>query len=223
MRRALLAVAAVTAAVLVLTGCQSTLSETGEVLTTEQSEMLAQTRFQVAAAGQQVLEISILPADDVDHLALDVTYDPSTHAAWGTMLRGPEDLAVEETIAFTPEVFAQLQGGQWANVALADGPSPALAVVFALSADRPENAQLLRQSDARYLGSLDVEGEAQQVFRLPSADGESAARTRLWLDEDGRLQRLDTGDDTTLVIRITDDEPQPMPDGLVVDSGAADE
>lgn len=214
MRRLIAAVAALAASVVLLTGCQSGLSETGEPLTIEQSEVLAQTRFQVASRGEVALEISVLPADDIDHLAFDVTLDPEGAAAWGTMSRGPEDLAVDEAVAFTPEAFASLSNGQWQAVSFAEGPSAALAVIFSLGADRPENAQLLRQSDATYLGTVDVDGEQQQVFRLPSVDGEGGASTRMWLDEDGRLQRLDAGDDDTLVVLLTDAEPQARPDGL---------
>ncbi|HWV49485.1 MAG TPA: hypothetical protein VN035_08520 [Microbacterium sp.] len=222
MRRPIAAVAALLA-VLVLAGCQSALSETGEPLTIEQSELLAQTRFQVAASGPHVIEISIGAADDVDHLAYEVTYDPAVHAAWGTLHRGPSDLAVEEQVAFSPDTYAQLAEGRWMTGAIASAPSPVLSVVFALSADRPENAQLLRQSDARYLGATDVDGEQLQVFRMPSSDGSGGATTRLWLDEDGTMRRLDAGDDETLVISFTDEDPQPAPDGLSFGEDTTDE
>ncbi|GAB3598070.1 hypothetical protein [Microbacterium tumbae] len=220
MRRPI-AVAGLLAVALALTGCRAGLSEAGEPLTIEQSEMLAQARFRVATEGARVLEISIGAAGDIDHLELDVTYDPVSDAAWGTMLRGPEGLAVTERVAFSPDAFAQLAGGEWTVGDLAAGPSPMLAVVFVLSSDRPENAQLLRQSDARFLGSVDVDGEHQQVYRMPSADGGSVATSRLWLDEDGRMRRVDAGDDEALVILLTDEEPQPPPDGLVIGEGGA--
>lgn len=216
MKRLIAAVAALAASALLLTGCQSGLSETGEPLTIEQSELLAQTRFQVASQGEVVLDISVLPADDIDHLAFDVTLDPTAEAAWGTMSRGPENLAVEETVGFSPQVFAILSGGQWQGMDFSEGPSAALAVIFSLGADRPENAQLLRQSDATYLGTAELDGEQLQVFRLPSVDGAGGATTRMWLDEDGRLRRLDAGDDDKLVVLLTDDEPQPRPAGLEI-------
>ncbi|MGW8482382.1 hypothetical protein ACWGJP_04545 [Microbacterium sp. NPDC055903] len=220
MRRLLAASCAVL--VLLLTGCQAGLSDTGEPLTTEQAESLAQTRFQLTASGPQVLEISIGAKDDVDHLELQVTYDPERHAAWGTMLRGPEGLAVEEQVAFGPDAFAKLQDGQWVVGGLDAGPGAALAVVFALASDRPENAQLLRQSDAVYLGSVDDDGTLLDVYRSPSAEGATEARTRFWLDEDGRLRRVDAGDDESLVIRVTDEAPQSQPEGLPF-AGESDE
>ncbi len=211
MRRMLAAVAAVAASVLLLTGCQVGLSDEGEPLTVAQSEMLAQTRFQVASRGDVVLHISMLADDDVDHREYEVTLDPVAHAAWGVMLRGPSSLAVEETVAFSPTAFLRQVDGQWQSEAALDS---ALSVVFALAADRPENAQLLRQSDARHLGEVEVDGEQQQVFRLPSVDGGGEAVTRLWLDGDGRLRRMDAGDDERLVILLTDDAPLPRPAGL---------
>ncbi len=214
MRRTLAAIVAVVATLLTLTGCQQgTLSTTGEPLTVEQADLLAQTRFQVANRGEVVLEISALPDDDVSHLDLTVTLDPSEHLAWGTMERGPKGIAVTETVAFTPQLFATEESGSWRTVEFDAGPNRGLAVVFALGIDRPENAQLLRQSAATYLGDVDVDGETQSVFRVPGDDGASGF-TRLWLDSDGRLRRLDTGDDETLVILLTDAEPQPKPDGV---------
>jgi hypothetical protein len=214
MRRVLAAMLALAASALLLTGCGSGLSETGEALTIEQSEMLAQARFQVASRGEVVLEISALPAEDVAHLDLTVTLDPVEHVAWGTLDRGPEGIAVTENVVFSPELFATDASGDWQTASFDAAPSPALAVIFSLGADRPENAQLLRQSDARYLGAEEVDGETLSVFRLPSEDGSSTASTRMWLDADGRLRRLDAGDDERLVILLTDAEPQPKPEGL---------
>lgn len=218
MRRFLALLVAITASALVLTGCRAGLSETGEPLTIEQSEMLAQARFQVASRGEVVLEISALPEDDVSHLDITVTLDPVEHLAWGTMARGPEGIAVSENVVISPELFATDASGDWRTGPFDQGPSPALAVVFSLGADRPENAQLLRQSDARYLGDAELDGETLSVFRLPSADGSTVASTRMWLDADGRLRRLDAGDDQKLVILVTDAQPQPRPAGL--DGGA---
>lgn len=86
--------------------------------------------------------------------------------------------------------------------------------MFALVSDRPENAQLLRQSDARFLGTQQIDGTELSVFRLPSSDG-SGGQTRMWLDADGALRRLDDGGEG-LVLRMTDAPSAPRPD--VVDS-----
>lgn len=200
-------VAAALAVVLATTvaGCAPALSDSGEPLTIDQSETLAQVRFQQAAAGVAVFDIVIGAEDDLDHLVADVTVDFENLLAWGSVDRGPEGIAVTEDIAFSPEVYVVDVGSGWRQGA---APSPLLSVVFALADDRPENAQLLRQSDARYLGTADDGGEILRVFRMPSA-GDEPARTRMWLDEDGGLRRMDAGDDSVLVVRPTDAEPAP--------------
>lgn len=214
MRRVVAALAAAAAVIVVLTGCQSGLSETGEPLTIEQADTLAQTRFQLASRDQVVLDVSALPDDDVSHLELTVTLEPAANLAWGTMERGPADLAVTENVAFSHEFFSTEEGGSWRTVDFDAGPNRGLAVIFALGSDRPENAQLLRQSGTTYLGTTEVDGEELSVFKVPSEDAATTTFTRLWLDEDGALRRLDTGDDEKLVIWVTDQEPQPKPEGL---------
>lgn len=188
-----------------IAGCAPALSGSGEPLTIDQSETLAQVRFQQAAAGTAVFDITIGEVDDLDHLTASVTVDFESLLAWGSIERGPEGIAVTEEIAFSPELYVVDTGSGWQQGA---SPSPLLPIVFVLADDRPENAQLLRQSDARYLGTADDGGEALHVFRMPSA-GDEPARTRMWLDEDGALRRMDAGDDTVLVVRPADAEPAP--------------
>jgi len=194
---------AVLSAVLLLTGCGGGLSADGEALTLDQSEALAQVRFRLAAQGDGVIELTAGDADAVDHVAGTLTLDFDDGVAWGELARGPEGIAVTEQVAFTPDLYLVRTAGGWQRTT---APSPMLRVVFGLGSDRPENAQLLRQSDARYLGTAEDAGRTLQVFRAPSADG-APARTRLWVDDDGALRRLDAGDDRTLVIRPVDEEP----------------
>lgn len=70
-----------------------------------------------------------------------------------------------------------------------------------LAADRPENPQLLRQSDARWLGTQRVDGAAVTLFAGPSAAAtarpgsggsgdEPRGHTRYWVGADGRLRRF---------------------------------
>lgn len=172
-------------------------------LTLEQSEALGQVRFQLASAGDGVIDLTAGAADSADHVSATLTLDFDDGLAWGEVTRGPEGIAVSEQVAFTPDVYLVDDGSGWKQATV---PTPLLDVVFALGSDRPENAQLLRQSDARYLGTAEDDGRTLQVFRAPSADGEQA-RTRLWVDDEGTLRRLDAGDDQTLIIRPVNDEP----------------
>ena len=197
-------IAAGAALVLVLSGlvgCAPALSETGEPLTVGQSERLASARFAVFAKGPFVADVSFLAADDVEHVAATLTVDPEEHRAWGEFARGPEDLAVTEPVLVTPAALVVQHEGRWRAADVSDTARLAVQGVFALVADRPENAQLLRQSDAAYLGTTDETGERLEVYRLPSPD-DTSARTRLWLTPDGALRRIDGGAEGSLVIEL---------------------
>ncbi|SDM76195.1 hypothetical protein [Allokutzneria albata] len=64
-----------------------------------------------------------------------------------------------------------------------------LRLVLNLGSDRPENAQLLQQSTARWVGSEDVRGKRVDVFEGPRASG-GGSRLKYWVDGDGRLHRV---------------------------------
>jgi hypothetical protein len=65
-----------------------------------------------------------------------------------------------------------------------------LRLLLGLSSDRPENAMLLRQSDARWLREDHLGGVTADVLRGPSA-GAGAANLRYWVARDGRLLRVE--------------------------------
>lgn len=65
-----------------------------------------------------------------------------------------------------------------------------LRLLLGLSSDRPENAMLLRQSDARWLREDHLDGATADVLRGPSA-GSGAANLRYWVARDGRLLRVE--------------------------------
>ncbi|MGM1018231.1 MAG: hypothetical protein ACQEW8_11920 [Actinomycetota bacterium] len=218
MRRTFALVAVVLLSLSAVTGCGASLSEEGEPLTIEQSEALAQVRFQLASAGDGVLEVRIGADEDIERVVAEVTVDFSDGVAWGTLERGPEGIAVAETVAFSPELYLIESADGWQQSTY---PSPFLSIVFALGADRPENASLLRQSDASYLGTSRDEGLDLQVFRVPSVEGEQA-RTRMWIDDDGAMRRVDAGDDDTLVIRTSDADPTPWNPRLDAVFGSTD-
>ncbi len=106
----------------------------------------------------------------------------------------------------------------WTSSTLAPEQSrlhAALALVFQAASDRPDNPLLLQQTDARWLRSDEVDGVRVDVVAGPTADRAydpatattapdgSDATVRYWLDEQGRLLRLETrlggaGDWTTV-------------------------
>ncbi|GGU20438.1 hypothetical protein [Lentzea flava] len=67
----------------------------------------------------------------------------------------------------------------------------ALRLLVNLGSDRPENAQLLLQSSARWLRSDRIGDTAVDVFEGPKQKDATDARLRYWLDADGKLRRLE--------------------------------
>jgi hypothetical protein len=65
-----------------------------------------------------------------------------------------------------------------------------LRLLLGLSSDRPENAVLLRQSDARWLRQDHVGGAVTDVIQGPSA-GSAGSSLRYWVDSGGRLLRVE--------------------------------
>ncbi|MCM3778755.1 hypothetical protein [Microbacterium hydrocarbonoxydans] len=97
-----------------------------------------------------------------------------------------------------------------------------LLLLTSLAADRPDNAQLLRQSDARWLRADEVAGEPVDVFAGPSdPDHPETAdtQTRYWVDAEGRVVRFEAGlASQTVVIDLV-----PRPDVTVARVPALDE
>jgi hypothetical protein len=73
-----------------------------------------------------------------------------------------------------------------------------LQLILRLAADRPENAQLLRQSGAAVLRTDTVGTEPVTVYQGPSPQDGSGSHTRYWVADDGSLPRFEArvGTDT---------------------------
>jgi len=93
-----------------------------------------------------------------------------------------------------------------------------LLVLLNLGADRPENPQLLAQSDARFIGVDEVDGEPAEAFFGPSgapagsvAPAGSQRRTTFWLGDDGSMVRVQVllGESTVATVELSRD---PAPD-----------
>ncbi|MFG2112453.1 hypothetical protein ACGFRB_07415 [Streptomyces sp. NPDC048718] len=68
----------------------------------------------------------------------------------------------------------------------------ALAIVLGLGGDRPDNAQLLRQNGAAWIGSGQVRGRRTDIMTGPDARGKAgtADSVRYWVGEDGTMYRV---------------------------------
>ncbi len=78
----------------------------------------------------------------------------------------------------------------------------ALRLLVNLGSDRPENAQLVLQSSARWLRSERIGDTTVDVFEGPKQKDAAQARLRYWLDSDGKLRRLEAklGDQEELAV-----------------------
>lgn len=200
-----------------LAGCSGedeTPAAVDQELTSEQAITLAQTRFKLGAQGSFVARLQVGGPEDTGHLEAIVTVDTVQHQAWGTLNRGPRDLAVTSEVAFNPQAFAQADPTThaWVSAPWPDGTSTTLPLLFALSSDRPENEQLMRQNGARYLGTRSVDGASLEVFALPTANG-TQGTTRLLLDDSGSLKRLENPV-VKVTIDVLDQPAEPRPKGV---------
>ncbi|MDQ0791723.1 hypothetical protein [Streptomyces sp. B1I3] len=97
-----------------------------------------------------------------------------------------------------------------------------LLLLLSLGSDRPENAQLLVRSSARFLGHEKISGVPVTVFSGPGtadAPGSTAqsapgtpGRTRYWIDADGGLRRFAArlgGSGTWMTADISRQPPSP--------------
>ena len=196
-----------------LSACSAGLSEAGEPLTAQQAEELAAARFRVYTAGPFTVSVEFGEPEGVDHATASLTVDPEAHRAWGEVRRGPEGLAIAEEVLATPGALVVQRDGAWRASELSTAAQLALRAVFTLVSDRPENATLLRQSDAAFLGSVAVDGERFSGYRLPSSGESGSSRARIWLAADGSLHRLDAGEGSGFAILVTDEAPRPLPSG----------
>ena len=209
------AVATGLAVLLLLTACAPVAPATpiGPVaLTGEQSERLAIARFRNFDAGVRSIEMTV-PADGGE-LALTGWFDYASGTGYAAVSSAGDAAGL---IWWTHEVVATrsipvevapfpLPADDWESGPL-DPSSTALAnavaVVASLGSDRPENPQLLAQTDAGWLRSDELDGVDVDVFVGPSGDSataapvDSARRARYWLDDSGTLLKFEFPQDSS--------------------------
>lgn len=86
----------------------------------------------------------------------------------------------------------------------------ALRVLLNLAGDRPDNAQLLRQSAARWLRADSVDGVDVDVFEGPGSD-EEQSRLRYWVDADNTLRRVEARLGSGSEFAVVDFRPADQP------------
>lgn len=205
-RRMLLPAVAVVVAL--LAGCTAA-TPSDRSLTTEEAQRLAVSRFtnydegvrEVVAElpGEQPIRLTGW-VDFANHRGL-VSAGSSKDApgefglyAWTGESIAVRDGAVDSAALPLPE-------GDWQVEALDPTASVVqnlFAVTLSLGADRPDNPTLLQQSDARWLRADEIDGTSVDVISGPTSDGPAvgtpdpaAATVRYWIDERGRLLRVE--------------------------------
>lgn len=180
-------------------------------LTDSEAERLAVVRFRNFDAGVRAIEARI-PGTEAGELTLDGWFDFTQHAGYvsasaeeslGLVWWNDATIATRETPVDEAPLPAPSDG--WISGPLdpsSTALTTALTLIGSLGADRPENPQLLRQSDAAWVRSDRIDGVDVDVFAGPSSDRETPAlssagpatggeRTRYWVDADGVLRRFE--------------------------------
>jgi len=181
------------ALLLALTACSTTPDP--RPLSIPEAERLALVRFSNYTTGVSAFTASVPSpggklqltgrVDFVNHLG---NADMSTDGRTDQFSRGLVQWNLRRlAFATTPSTDWQVRDLQERGSEL-DG---ALRLLVNLGADRPENAQLLLQSSARWLRSDKVGDTAVDVFEGPKQQNAAEARVRYWLDSDGKLRRLE--------------------------------
>lgn len=212
--------------------------ENPQALTDDQAETLAAMRFRNYSSGIVGFEALLLSQEgDVTlHGWLDFAnrtgYARATPVGSGSFLVAWDAanvafLDVEPGEGPPPE---QAPPGAWQTVPLdvaASDLTRLLAALLILSEDRPENAQLLRQNGARFLGEETLDGVPVERFSGVSAQqvagGEADLSTQFWL-EDGLLVqfaiRLSGPDLSTVTFDREQDAPDILPTTAVISGGS---
>jgi hypothetical protein len=215
----LLAVAISALCVAVLAACGgSSSSDVGpRHLTQEQAELLATVRFRNYDAGVRSIVVTIPDTaaegpgsggrvegwvDFARHLGYAAATQGSTPL--GAVAWSAERIAINESARGPVDVAVPREG--WRSDRLdpqASSMTRALAIVLNLASDRPENPLLLRQSDAAFLRTAEIDGTKVVVLAgpspataasTPSTEAPASPRTRdrirYWIDGDGLLRRV---------------------------------
>lgn len=180
------------ALLLVLTACGS---NDPRPLSIPEAERLALVRFSNYTTGVSAFTASV-PSPG-GKLVLDGRVDFVNHLGHaGMRTDGRDDEFSKGLVQWNlgRMAFATAPSADWQVRDLQERGSEldgALRLLVNLGADRPENAQLLLQSSARWLRADRIGDTAVDVFEGPKQKDAAEARLRYWLDPDGKLRRLE--------------------------------
>ncbi|WP_139368555.1 hypothetical protein [Agreia bicolorata] len=181
----------------------------GSALSTEQAQRLAIFRFNNFDSGVRAVTFSIPGAQPVQFSGW---IDYAAGAGYGfasTTVDGAPDAGLlrftPHTLGYQPTTLGAaplpVPADGWQDSALnpsATSLSNVVAVLLSLGNDRPDNPQLLQQTDALWLRSDEVDGVPVDVFAGPTSDAPATAAPsnaaptlRYWIDETGHLLKAE--------------------------------
>jgi hypothetical protein len=178
-------------------------------LTAEEADALSLARFRNYQAGGRAVRISVpsgagtlTVAGSVDFHAgvgYGVLTDSTPSAPGQGLLQWTtQAMVVDEVRPLPATAPADPPRSGWQGRALQTTGSSldtALLITLSLGADRPDNAQLLQQSDARWVQEATADGVKVDVIDGPTTAQSATARAtgsavRYWVARDGTLYRV---------------------------------
>jgi hypothetical protein len=194
-------------------GAAGASADTPRALTAEEADQLATVRLRMLRASPVAVRME-WPGSPTS--VFEAHLDLADHVGWGTFTTSSgsgegapasSEGAVAWDFATVATAAASSSSGSgsvppvgaWTLRSLSAEVPRDLFLVLSLSlgADRPENAQLLRQGSARFLRRDEVGGRAVSVLEGPQPAGPDDAaptegsRTRFWIADDGTLLRFE--------------------------------
>ena len=211
-----LAPAAALALAALLTSCAAPAGPAARPLTADEAQRLALARFRTYQTGTSTMDLRI--ADPGGDTAVHAVVDHRAHRAVGwydtdgaprLLAWSREGLAVARPGTYGApagappardalRAAARLGGTAWTRRPYGGTPlDTALQVALALSADRPDNAQLLAQSGPLHLREDTVDGRTYAVLSGPRPRPAATAApltgrspVTYWIDADGAVRRV---------------------------------
>ncbi|RKN08183.1 hypothetical protein [Streptomyces radicis] len=187
-------------------------------MTSDEVNRLAVTRFLNYQAEGRAVTLNVPNVDG--GLVITASVDYRTHTGYGVVRGTGRDTSSDGLIRWTattvlvhpmadpPDVVpaSPPESGWYSRPLLTSGMTldSALAIVLDLGSDRPDNAALLPQNGATWVGHEQVRGHRTDIMNGPRAEsgaevpgGDTSTGTsgtvRYWIGSDGTMYRVEAG------------------------------
>jgi hypothetical protein len=175
-------------------------------LTSDEVNRLAIARFRNYEAGGRAVTITVpttggglVVTGSVDYragLGYGVVHGTGRDASGGGLVQWSTTAVFAHPMADAPaQAPASPPASQWHRRELRTAGSAldsALLIALSLGSDRPDNAELLPQNGAAWVGRDEVDGREVDVMSGPAARAKpgTAGNVRYWIDSDGAMHRV---------------------------------